>query len=185
MLLPLGCTEFYSILWRTSRKKTIWLTKFFLRLVRYYCKDAKIPKLSSSGKTCPFSPFFQGKKELWCVNIAAHTLCNCLVCTYEYCFFKKNRHWHQCKNVCFSICTHTDIGLFRVKRLKNRHTQLAQKGSWPFSIYPGGVCSGTYLADVGDAVLESANRLCKPESFFAKLTLYCLPGLPLLGPHIL
>ncbi|KAF2981966.1 hypothetical protein EK904_011920 [Melospiza melodia maxima] len=31
---------------------------------------------------------------------------------------------------------------------------------------------GTYRADVGDAVLESANRLCKPESFFAKL-LFC------------
>lgn len=154
--------------------------------VSYYCKDAKIPKLSStSGKTCPFSPFFQGKKELWCENIAVHTLCNCLVCIYKYCFFKKNRYWHQRKNVRFNICTHTDISLFRARRLKNRRTQLAQKGSWPFSIYPGGVFNGTYLADVGDAVSESANRLCKSESFFAKRLLYCLLELPFLGPHIL
>lgn len=143
------------------------------------------PKALLIRKDLSLFPFFHGNTDLWCVNIAVHTLCNSLVCTYEYCFFKKNRHWHQCKNVCFNICTHTDIGLFRAKRLQNRHTQPAQKGSWPFSVYPGGVCSGTYLADVGDAVLESANRLCKPESFFAKLVLHCLLELPLLRPHIL
>lgn len=130
-------------------------------------------------------PFFQGKKELWCENTAVHALCNCLVCIYKHCFFKKNRHWHQCKNVCFNICAHTGISLFKARRLKNRHTQLAQKGSRPSSIYPGGVFNGTYLADVGDTVLESANRLCKAESFFAKRLLYCLLELPFLGPHIL